>query len=145
MIYLIDDNQSNQQTARFKADYLFDESFDSILEKIYAIRFNQINELKEKLKSADAIFLHNTFEDQNDEGQYIKSSLRFRKMIEDDIVNVYDIPFILFSNGMNDTIFDYENNSLRIDAINKDLFYENLYPFLEQYQKTKKFVSFHQV
>lgn len=138
MIYLIDDNQSNQQKARFNANYLFDNTFDSILEKIYAVRFNQTNELKEKLKNADAIFLHNTFEDQNDEGQYIKSSLRFRKMIEDDIVNVYDIPFILFSNGMNDTVFDYENNSLRIDAINKDLFYENLYPFLEQYQKTKK-------
>ncbi len=137
MMYLIDDNQRNQQQTIFKAEYLFDGSFDDILEKIYAIKVNEVATIKEKLQSAEAIFLHNTFEDQSIDGQFIKSSLRVRKMIEDDIVDEFHIPLVLFSYGMTEgTIYDYESEPFKIKAIRKDAFYENLKPFLVHYQNT---------
>ena len=136
MIYLIDDNQRNQQQELFKANYLFDGSFDDIIEKIYFIRINEINVFKSKLASAKAIFMHNTFEDQDHEGNFIKSSLRIRKMIENDIANEFEIPLVLFSYGMTETIYDFETDPFQIKAIRKDVFYDNLKPFLNHYKAT---------
>jgi len=136
MLYLIDDNQRNQQQDLFKANYLFDGSFDDILVKLYGIKLQETNIIKEKLKEANAIFLHNTFEDQDDLGNYIKGGLRIRKMIENDVALEYNIPLVLFSYGMTDTIYDFDNNANQINSIRKDTFYENLYPFLKNYRES---------
>ena len=137
MIYLIDDNQHDQQKQKFKADYLFTGEYDSFLKVITTIRHDTIKDLKLELKSAKAIFLHNTYEDQDEEGNYIKNSLRIKKMIEEDIANKENIPLVLFSYGMSPiTTYDYDNDPNQIESIRKDIFYENLQSFLENYKAT---------
>jgi Flp pilus assembly CpaF family ATPase len=39
---------------------------------------------------------------------------------------------------MTETIFNYEKDPLQIKAIRKDLFYENLLPFLKRHKETKQ-------
>lgn len=137
MIYLIDDNQSEQQQKRYNANFLFDDSFKQELELVYKVEQYQLETLGKKLKKADAILLHHTFADVDDWGGYLNGSRKIRDFIED-VAEKHDIPLVVFSNGFNETAFDDDENPILIENINKDVFYKYLFEFLQYYKEHRK-------
>ena len=136
MIYLVDDNQSEQQQKKYNAEFLFDDSFKQELELIYYVEDHKFRSVEEKLMTADAILLHYTFADY-DWGEYLKGSLKARNLIVD-IAEDNDIPLVLFSNRFNETEFDDNELPMMIRSINKDIFYGHLFEFLQHYKEYKK-------
>ncbi len=139
MIYLIDDNLNNQQQLEYHANYLFDGTFDDILKCVYKIKIDEFSLIKEDLKNATTILLHNTFSDADNNGHFIKgeTSKRIRNGIVEDIIKKFEIPYVLFSRGIYETTFDDKKSINAIYGIHKDVFYKNLFYFLHFYQKNK--------
>ena len=84
------------------------------------------------------ILLHNTFADADENGAYLEAHLVVRDFIIDDIAEEESIPFVLFSGSMSETTFDNEDEPTVIRGMNKNVFYENLFPFLQHYKETKQ-------
>ena len=138
MIYLIDDNRFEQQQKVYHADYLFNDTFKSILTTIYKVKIDEHKKLANDIRNSSVILIHNTFADADENGVYLDSSRRIRDFIVADIAEEEDIPYVLFSGGMSETTFDDEDNPNIITSINKNLFYENLYPFLLHFKETSE-------
>ena len=135
MVYLVDDNQSEQQQKKYNAEFLFDDTFKQELQLIYSVEDDQMKNMGKKLMAADAILLHNTFADY-DWGEYQKGSRKVRDFIED-ISEDCEIPLVLFSNGFDETKFDDNEAPMVIRSINKDIFYGYLFEFLNHYKENK--------
>ena len=139
MVFLIDDNQSEQQQERYHAEFLFDDSFKQELELIYKIETYKLESIGEKLKIADAILMHHTFADFDwAENEYLKGSTKARDFIES-IAEKYKIPFVLFSNNsrFEELVFDNNEQPTKIRTIRKDVFYSHLFEFLGYYKEHK--------
>jgi hypothetical protein len=138
MIYLIDDNRYEQQQKLYHADYLFDDSFKSVLTPIYKVKLANYRQLEKTLENASIILIHNTFADADEQGAYLDNSRRIRDFIIEDLAEENDIPFVLFSGGISETTFDDDDNPTVITGINKTLFYNNLFSFLQHYQEKQQ-------
>ena len=82
------------------------------------------------------MLFRSTFADY-DWGEYLKGSLKIRNFIVD-IAEDNDIPLVVFSNRFNETEFDDNELPMMIRSINKDIFYGNLFEFLQHYKEYKK-------
>ena len=133
MIYLIDDNQSNQQQDKYGIKYIENQEFSDILISINKL---DINGSLLFLKNATCIFLHTSTEDYNN-GNFISGSLKnTTKIIKEISDNGDNIPLVLFSEGMNEIAIMPNLNYIR--AIKKSVFYANLFDFLIDYRATNK-------
>jgi hypothetical protein len=142
MIYLIDDNQNNQRLTNYNITFVEDGVFDNYLISMEKIEpgksFSDITHL-EFLKTADCILLHNTTEDYDKEKGFLSGSKNNVLKIKEFISQEGEIiPLVLFSNSMGDAEFDFAVNPNYISSINKNLFYERLFDFLEHYKNTGK-------
>ena len=140
MIYLIDDNQNNQRLNNYNITFIEDGYFNGYLKSIEKIglgkSFSDISHL-EFLKAADCIILHITTEDYDNKIGFLPGSKTNVLKIKELISQEGDqIPLVLFSNAMDEAEFDFENNSNYISAIKKNLLYERLFDFLENYKNT---------
>lgn len=81
MIYLIDDNRYEQQQKLYHADYLFDDSFKSLLTIIYKVKLADFQQLEKTLEDASLILIHNTFADADADGTYLDNGRRIRDFI----------------------------------------------------------------
>ena len=138
MIFLIDDNRYEQQKKLYHADYLFDSTFEAFLQTIYKIRIVDYKKMAKELEQADVILLHHTFADADESGAYLDNSRRIRDFIVDDIAEEEAIPYVLFSGSISETTFDNDDEPTVITGMNKNLFYENLFPFLQYYKETNR-------
>lgn len=139
MIYLIDDNQYNQQEI-YGCDFIKEGIYSDFLTPIYKIKkYEFLSSLKETLTKADAIFIHNTFEDVDEKGNYIQGNLRVRDAIVHDIIDKNNIPYVIFSRGMGEFLENKKSSIYSIEAIDKKIFYENLKSFLDNYKENTKF------
>ena len=138
MIYLIDDNRYEQQQKLYHADYLFDNSFKSLLTTVYKVKTIEYRQFAKTLDNAAVILLHNTFADADENGIYLDNSRRIRDFIIEDLAEENNIPFVLFSGGISETTFDDDDNPTVITGINKTLFYSNLFLFLQHYEDTQQ-------
>lgn len=140
MIYLIDDNQSDQRLNFYGIDYIENGEYSDFLVSLERIKKKDsmvdISHI-EFLKEAKCIFLHDTTEDVDENNKHITgsrtNSLKIKELISNEGQN---IPLVVFSNRM-DEIADYdrEKNPNYIREIKKNKFYERLKDFLEHYKK----------
>ena len=142
MIYLIDDNQNNQRFVNYNLTFIEDGIFKDILISVEKLsigkKFSDITHL-DFLKSAECILLHSTTEDYDEKIGFIPSSLTNVSKIKEFISNEGEsIPLVLFSNSISDVDYDNKNTPNYISGINKNLFYNNLFDFLEFYRETGK-------
>ena len=140
MIYLIDDNQNNQRFNNYNITFIEDGVFDGNLKSIEKLEvgksFSDTSHL-DFLKTADCIILHNTTEDyEKDKGFLSGSKTNVLKIKELISMEGEKIPLVLFSNSMDEAVFDSENNLNYISAIKKNLLYERLFDFLDHYKNT---------
>lgn len=140
MIYLIDDNQNNQRLKSYNITYIEEGVFDGYLKSIEYLEIGKdlsdISHL-DFLKRADCILLHTTTEDYDKIKGFIPGSKTNVLKIKEIISQEGDkVPLVLFSNSMGEPEFD--NNSNYISSIKKNLFYENLFDFLDYYKNTGK-------
>lgn len=130
MIYLIDDNQSNQRIDKYNIHYIEKEQYTNILTSIE--KLEQGTDLS-FLEKASCILLHNSFEDSKN-GEFIKGSTDNATKIREIISEEGDkIPLVIFSNQSTDSIYMPHNHYLK--DLKKDLFYSRLLSFLEYYKK----------
>ena len=136
MIYLIDDNVGDKRRKLFGIDFVDGGAFDNCLVSIEKIKSGEDISFLEK---ADCVLIHKTTQDVNDSGLFIAgSNYNANKII--DIICDYGskIPVAIFSNSMSeDAVFDYEKNPNCISAIKKNVFYNNLRDFLEDFSENK--------
>lgn len=141
MIYLIDDNQ-NDLRARIGADFVDEGVFDGYLtaidkleKKAMAVDTSHL----EFLKSADCILLHASTEDWSAEKGFLSGSLTNVRKIREDVADFGDsVPLVLFSNGMENTVFHQEISPNYVQELNKTLFYSRLFDFMEHYKNENK-------
>lgn len=125
MIYLIDDNQTNQQVEKFGINYIQTNEFSDFLISLNKIEKNSNLSF---LHNAKCILLHATTEDVVN-GFFISGSLsNTTKIIKDISDNGDKIPLVLFSEQMNEIAIMTSNRHIR--SIKKSVFYLNLYDFL---------------
>lgn len=133
MIYLIDDNQANQQIEKFGIQYISNNDFSEILISVERIEKNGDLTF---LKSATCIFIHATTEDFVD-GNFLSGSVsnttRIIKEISD---NGDNIPLVIFSEQMSEVAII--PNSQYIRAIKKSTFYSNLFDFLSFFKESNE-------
>ncbi len=130
MIYLIDDNQANQQIEKFGIRYIENNDFSEILISIEKIEKNKDLSF---LKSATCILLHATTEDVVN-GNFVSGSISNTTRIIKEISDNGDrIPLVLFSEQMSEVATMPNKNFVR--AIKKSTFYSNLYDFLSFYKE----------
>lgn len=142
MIYLIDDNQNNQRVNNYNITFVEDGDFDGYLKSIEKIglgnSFSDTSHL-DFLKTAECILLHSTTEDYDKDRGFLPGSKTNVLKIKELISQEGDkIPLVLFSNAMDETNFDYENNFNYISSLKKNLLYEHLFDFLDHYKNTGK-------
>jgi len=142
MIFLIDDNQSNQRLNNYNITFIENGDFDGYLKSIEKLEVGKsISDIShlDFLKTADCIILHATTEDYDKDKGFIPGS-------KTNVINIKElisqegekIPLVLFSNGMGEAEYDFENNSNYISSIKKNLLYERLFDFLNHYKNTGK-------
>lgn len=130
MIYLIDDNQSNQQIEKFGINYIETNEFSDFLIVLNKIEKNSDLSF---LNDATCILLHATTEDVVD-GFFISGSIsNTTKIIKDSSDNGDEIPLVLFSEKMNEIAV--MTSDRYISSIKKSVFYLNLYDFLLYFQE----------
>ena len=142
MIYLIDDNQNNQRLRNYNITFIEEGIFDGYLTSVEKLEirkgFSDVSRLK-FLKEVDCILLHSSTEDYDRDRGFLSGSKTNVIKIKEIISQEGEIiPLVLFSNSMGEAEFDFENNPNYISSINKNLFYERLYDFLENYKDTGK-------
>lgn len=142
MIYLIDDNQNNLRYNNYGITFTDDDTFDNLLITWDKIEkrddLNDISHLIE-LECADCILIHSSTEDYStDKGFLPGSRSNVIKIIEQISVEGSRIPLVIFSNRDGDALFNFDNNPNFIRGMKKNIFYERLYAFLENYRQTNK-------
>lgn len=140
MIYLIDDNQGNQRLSQYNISFVEEDTFKGYLTSIEKIeKREQASDSShlEFLKDAKCILLHSTTEDWDADKGFLKGSRTNAIKIKESIAEEGDkIPLVLFSNSMGEPVYSYENNPNYIREIKKNLLYERLYDFVENYKNT---------
>ncbi len=142
MIYLIDDNQNNLRQQNYNITFLEEGVFDGFIKVIDKLEIGKslvdFSHL-EFLKSADCILLHSTTEDFQDTQGFISGSITNVIKIKDFIsMQGKTIPLVLFSNSMGEPDFEANEDLKYIRGIKKNIFYERLYDFLDNYKQTQK-------
>lgn len=140
MIYLLDDNQNNQR-ERLGVSYVDEGVFNGYLTSIEKIqKQEQISNILHLafLKDAKCILLHATMEDYDEEKKsFISGSLSNVINIKENIAQEGDlIPLVVFSNGTDGFVYFRDKYPNYISAINKNLFYEHLWDFVNHYKQT---------
>ena len=143
MIYLIDDNHNNQRQNQYKIDFVENETFQGILTSVERIekreRADDISHL-EFLKDAKCILLHVSTADWDENEGFLEESTTNVEKIKT-IISDYGcyVPLVLFSNKMNETAdYNPQKEPDFIREIKKNIFYKNLYDFVENYKNTGK-------
>ncbi|KAA6332588.1 hypothetical protein EZS27_018923 [termite gut metagenome] len=142
MIYLIDDNQNNQR-ERLGKSFVDDGVFNGYLTSIEKLekpaQASNVSHLA-FLKDAKCILLHATTEDYDKEKEsFLEGSRTNAINIKELISQEGDlIPLAIFSNGVdvNEPIYFPDKAPNYISAINKNLFYEHLWDFVENYKNS---------
>lgn len=142
MIFLIDDNQSNQRFNNYNISFIEEGAYDGYLKSIEKLEvgksFSDISHL-DFLKTADCILLHSTTEDYDKDKGFLPGSktnvIKIKELISQEGEK---IPLVLFSNSMGEAEFNFETNPSYISSIKKNLFYERLFDFLNHYKNTGK-------
>jgi hypothetical protein len=142
MIFLIDDNQSNQRFNNYNISFIEEGAYDGYLKSIEKLEvgksFSDISHL-DFLKTADCILLHSTTEDYDKDKGFLPGSktnvIKIKELISQEGEK---IPLVLFSNSMGEAEFNFETNPSYISSIKKNLFYERLSDFLDHYKNTGK-------
>jgi hypothetical protein len=130
MIYLIDDNQANQQIEKFGIRFIESNEFSEFL--ISKERLD-INTDLSFLQTATCILLHSSTEDVVD-GNFVSGSIsNTTKIIKEICDNGDTIPLVLFSEQMSEIAIIPNNHYLR--AIKKSTFYSNLFSFLSYFKE----------
>ena len=142
MIYLIDDNQNNQRQINYNITYIEDGVFKGYLTSLEKINpsesYSDVKHL-DFLNNADCILLHSSTEDFQINKGFIPGSRSNSIKIKEVISQEGDlIPLVLFSNSMGNPDFDNLEEIRYIRGIKKNLFYERLYDFLQNYQISGK-------
>ena len=140
MIYLIDDNQTNQRLSLYNISFVEDDTFKGYLTSIERLEKREeasdISHL-EFLKNAKCILLHATTEDWDKEKGFLSGSTTNVRKIREDIADYGDkIPLVLFSNSMGEPVYSYKEKPDFIREIKKNILYEHLYDFVEHYKNT---------
>jgi hypothetical protein len=138
MIYLIDDNQSNQRQKQYCIDFVENGTFCDVLISIEQIeKCDGVLHL-EFLKDAKCILLHSTIEDWDANKGFLKGSITNATKITEMIACDGDkIPLVLFSNKMSEIAdYDYQKFPNFIRELKKNKFYERLYDFVVHYRNT---------
>ncbi|HBG70065.1 MAG: hypothetical protein A2W93_10025 [Bacteroidetes bacterium GWF2_43_63] len=140
MIYLIDDNQNNQRLSNYNITFIEEGAFDEYLISIDKLEigssFSSTSHL-DFLKNADCILLHTTTEDFLPGKGFIPGSKTNVLKIKEIISQEGElIPIVLFSNSMGETEYNSDKNPNYISSIKKNLFYERLFDFLENYKNS---------
>lgn len=131
MIYLIDDNQANQQIEKYCINYIKNNDFCEIL--ISLEKLDKDMDLS-FLKSATCILLHATTEDVID-GNFVSGSVsNVTKIIKEISDNGDEIPLVLFSEQMSEAAIMPNHQYIR--AIKKSTFYSNLFDFLSFFKQS---------
>jgi len=142
MIYLIDDNQSNQRQKDYSIDFVETGIFQDVLTSIERIekreKASDFSHL-EFLNEAKCILMHVTTEDWDNEKGFLNGSTTNVEKILKDISDFGDkIPLVLFSNSMGNPVYSRKENPNFIREIKKNIFYENLFDFVDYYKNTGK-------
>lgn len=137
MIFLIDDNKSNQQESYgcgFIKQGLYKEHLTFLKGIPTPERADFIDELPNKAK---VILFHSTSKDMDKNGNLLETTETIGK-IYNNIKTV--IPYVGFSWGHTSHIATYSENS--IDSMNKRIFYLNFEAFILDYIKNKNVHDF---
>jgi hypothetical protein len=133
MIYLIDDNQGNQQVDKFGIQYINEGLFSDFLVSIERLEKNVDLSF---VKNAECILLHTTTEDIVN-GNFKQGSVsNATKIIKEISDNGEKIPLVLFSEQMSEIAIMPNQNYIR--AIKKSTFYSNLFDFLSLFKESKE-------
>lgn len=133
MIYLIDDNQANQQIEKFGIHYIENNDFSEILITIEKIEKNTDLSF---LKTATCILLHATTEDVINDNFVSGSISNTTKIIKEISDNGDLVPLVLFSEQMSEVATMPNKHFIR--AIKKSAFYSNLFDFLSFYKEIRE-------
>ena len=126
MIYLIDDDQYQQQQQNYNATYLTDETYNDILTLLKTEE--EVNDYT--FDGAKCLLIHNSFGKGELRGRNNPIVLKLET-----IADTENIKRATFSNQFaSGSKFASEDTKL-LKEIKKDLFYQNLNAFLEDYKK----------
>ena len=130
MIYLIDDNKSNQQ-EKYGCSFIKDGTYKNILTYLNGIptpeRADFLDELSLK---ANAVFFHSTSKDMDRNGTFLETAETINKIYAK--VKKDSMRYVRFSWGHTSANASFDLNE-NIDLMNKRLFYLNLKEFLDDY------------
>ncbi|MFB9862463.1 hypothetical protein [Rufibacter immobilis] len=129
MIYLIDDNKS-QQLESYGCSFIKDGTYGDRLIYMTGIRTPERADFLDELPSkATAIFFHATSKDLDRDGNFLETNETVKKVAN--AAKEHNIPFVSFSWGhtSHEAIFNNGN----IMAMNKRIFYLNFRDFIERY------------
>ncbi|MFE2861763.1 hypothetical protein [Sphingobacterium multivorum] len=140
MIYLIDDNQSNQRIRTYNIKFVEENLFSDCLISLDKLKGGKgttdISHL-EFLNDADCILLHSTTENYDEKLGFLSgvrdNALKIKEKISQEGEK---IPLVLFSNSMGEPQFEESSNF--ISSMKKNYFYERLYDFLQYYREKKE-------
>lgn len=127
MIYLIDDTPES-----YTRKYIIPGEFEDVLKQVTSLGKSELDDIKDELLKADAIFIHRSFSDAGSTGR----NDVFESVVYDISVNGFSIPLVIFSDGDNDEAVFKGDNWIR--QFRKQKFYENLASFLEDYRTSGK-------
>lgn len=133
MIYLIDDNQSQQNTI----PDIYEDSL-KIVRKIQKKGDYAYLEHLNFLNNAECILLHDGTLDVDENKKFIPGSKTNVTKIKEDISDFgKKIPLVVFSLGMDEEAkFNSKKNPYCVYEINKNIFYNRLQVFLKKYLET---------
>ena len=131
-IILFDDNSKNQREV-YDASFVDKNDFDDCL-----IHIEKVNGQTDFsfIKSSLYVFMHDSLEDYVN-GEYVEGGRDARNIIMG-LLEQYDIPYVLFSDGHPQDAVWAESNPNYIYQIKKSVFYGNLKAFLNSYRNTGK-------
>jgi hypothetical protein len=140
MIYLIDDNKNNQR-ERLGKSFVDEDFFKGYLTSIEKLekqaRADDVSHLA-FLKGAKCILLHATTEDYDKEKESFLEGSRINAINIKELISQEGdlIPLVVFSNGMDELVYSPDKTPNYISAINKNIFYERLWDFVEHYKNS---------
>lgn len=122
MIYLFDDNDSQQMSKNYSIDFITElEQYVDVISHIDSM--NTIENLDSIFLKAKLICIHDSFPTPDDKARIVAMALSA------------NIPLVVFSGGADFTITKFDEQNLKyIRAIKKDRFYHNLIEFIQNYR-----------
>jgi hypothetical protein len=134
MIFLIDDNLSNQQES-YGCDYISAGKYKDFLHYRKSIKTTERADFYEFFQNnASLLLIHGTSKDADKDGNFLSTIQVVEKLLKICESETPIIPFVMFSIGWTSgPIVDGKGN---IQDINKKQFYGNLKVFLDNYSIT---------